>query len=210
MIFIDDKYKNGDYSFPNKDVPKEDKNGTYCRQNVQAIYSLFLSNQLAFGSTTMTRFDEDRAYSRGEQDVEQYKSWLMGEVSSDSSTTTTSVDSWDDLPVGRLHKRQGWSNINWKALSPAPAIMNSLHGQFDKMDFDLYVNTIDADSRGLMEDEKRRRMVEAKFMDWQIEFKKKAGIPVDEQMIYPRTQEEFDMFEAEDGFKLSVVASLLK
>lgn len=209
-IFVDEKYKTGDYAFPNRDINPQEKGNVYCRQNAQAIYSLFLNNQTAFGVTSMSRFDENRLYSRGEQSVEQYKSWLMGEVSDESSTTPVSVDSWDDLPVGRLHKRQGWSNVNWKALSPAPAIMNSLHGQFDKMDFDLYVNTIDADSRELMEDEKRKKMVEAKFMDWQIGFKKKAGIPVDEQMIYPRTQEEFDMFEAEDGFKLSVAVSMQK
>lgn len=210
MIPIIDGYSTGDYTFPSRDIPDTQKGEKYCLQNAQSVYALFLANQCSWGTADITRFSDNRAYSNGTQNVNRYKSWLLQDSDDGSSTTPVSVESFDDLPLSRQAKRLGWSNIMWRNLSPAPSIMSALHGQFDKADFDLYVNTIDADSRGLMENEKYRKMVEAKFADWQIEFKKKAGIPVDEQMIYPRTQEEFDMFEAEDGFKLAVAISMQK
>ncbi len=211
MIPILDDYKSEGYGFPSHDINPALKGAKYCLKNNQAIYSLFCRNETAWGVVDQKRFGTNRAYSNGIQDNSQYKSWLLQDSDDNSSSTeTTSVDAWDSLPISRVGKREGWANILWKNLSPAPALMNTLHGQFDKQDFDLYVNTIDADSRGLVEDEKYRKMVEAHFMDWQMEFKKKAGIPVDETMVYPRTQEEFDMFEAEDGFKLAVAVSMQK
>jgi hypothetical protein len=208
MIYIDDAYKSdGAYDFPSKDIDPALKNSEYNRQTAQAIYSLHVRNQTAWGIVGSSKFGVNRLYSRGEQDIEQYKKWLLNDASGDS---TTPVDDFDSTALSRVSKREGWANILWRNLSPAPMIMNALHGTMDKQDFDLYVDTIDADSRGLVEDEKYRKMVEAKFADWQIEYKQKAGIPVDEQMIYPRTQEEFDMFEAEEGFKLAVATSMQK
>ena len=210
MIPVDKRFKTGLYDFPDRDIDPKEKTAEYCMRNSMAIYALYCQNQTSWGIGTISRFATSRLYSRGEQSVEQYKDFLVQDYNDENSTESVAVENWDDLVNTKEGKRMGWLNINWKNLSPAPAIMNSLHGMFDKMDFDLYVNTIDADSRGMMEDEKYRRMVEAKFADWQVEFKRKAGIPVDEQMIYPRTQEEFDVFEAQDGFKLAVAVTMQK
>lgn len=211
MIPIIDKYKvEGEYGFPSRDINPSLKGKEYCIQNTQAIYSLHCRNEMSWGMVAQTRFAENRSYSTGNQNVEKYKSWLTADNTDASSTIPESVDAWDSLPLSRVSKREGWYSILWKNLSPAPAIMNNLHGQFDKQDFDLYVDTIDADSRGMIEDEKYRKMVEAKFADWQMEYKRKAGIPIDQQVVYPRTPEEFDMFEAEDGFKLSVAVAMQK
>lgn len=208
MITPLDKYKSeGEFDFPSRDIDPKLKDSVYDRKNNEAIYSMYLRNQCSWGINESNNFATNRAYSRGQQSTDQYKEWLLNDVSDD---TSTGVTSFDDTPIGRVSRREGWANILWQNLSPAPSVMNQLHGSLDKQDFDLYVDTIDADSRGLVEDEKYRKMVEAKFADWQVEFKKKAGIPVDEQMIYPRTQEEFDMFEAEDGFKLAVATSMQK
>jgi len=212
MIPINSDYKSeGSWDFPSQDINPTLKTDKYCRANSQAIYSMFCRNQTAWGHTEATKFTENRLYSTGKQSTEQYKTWLANDSTEDSSSTTaTSVTNWDDLALTKTAKREGWYNLLWKNLSPAPSIMNQLHGQFDKQDFDLYVDTIDADSRGLMQDEKYRMQVEANFADWQTEFKLKAGIPIDEEMIYPQSQEEFDMFEAEEGFKLTVATSMQK
>ena len=212
MIPVLDEYKNGMHDFPDRDIDPKTKTEKYCLNNALAIYALYCNNQTSWGmNSVVSKFTENRQYSRGEQSNEQYKDYLIQDYNENTtSAETTSVTDWDSLINTKVGKRMGWMNINWKNLSPAPAIMNALHGQFDKLDFDLYVDTIDADSRGLIEDEKYRRMVEAKFADWQIEFKKNAGIPVDEQVVYPRTQEEFDAFEAQDGFKLAVAVTMQK
>jgi len=210
MIPVLDQYKTGGTAFPNKDIdPKDKENPKYYKENAAAVYSLYCQSQTSWAMNDISRFNENRLYSRGEQDVAQYQSWLTDDTRT-TSDESISIESWDDVPLSRVQKRQGWLNINWKNLSPAPAIMNALHGHLDKLDFDVYVDTIDADSKGLAENEKYRKMVEAKFSDWQMEYKRKAGIPVDEQMLYPATQEEFEMFEAEDGFKLSVAVTMQK
>lgn len=208
MLDVDEKYKGEGYAFPSHDIDPKLKHGDYLRNHAESIYSLFLRNNCSWGVSDIDRFSENRLYSRGEQSIDSYKSWFLNDLSTDSSTSSS--DDFDSTPLSRVSKREGWANILWKNLSPAPMLMSSLHGSLDRQDFDLYIDTIDADSRGLMADAKYRKMVEAKFADWQIDFKKKAGIPVDEQMIYPRTQEEFDMFEAEDGFKLAVATSMQK
>ncbi len=211
MIPIIDAYRNGGYDRPSTDINPKEKGDKYGLNWARYLYSLYCSNQTSWGYNDVSRFNTNRLYSRGDQPNDQYKSWLLNEVNdSSSSTTPLSVSSWDDLGQTARGKRMGWANINFKNLSPAPALLNSLHGQLDKMDFDLYVNTIDADSRGLVEEEKYKRMVEAKFFSWQAEYKKNAGIPIDEEMLYPMTQEEFDMFEAEDGFKLAVATTMQK
>jgi hypothetical protein len=210
MIPVIDSYKsNGENGRPSTDINPKEKGDKYGLAWSKFIYGLYCSNQTSWGNTDANRFNTNRLYSRGEQPTDQYKNFLLNEVN-DTSDSTTSVTSWDDVQSTARSRRMGWSNINWKNLSPGPSIMNNLHGQFDKMDFDLYVNTIDADSRGLAEDEKYRRMVEAKFSDWQIEYKKNAGIPIDQEVPYPMTPEEFDMFEAEDGFKLAIATTMQK
>ena len=176
MIPILEQYKRGIHDFPSRDINPKDKGADYALKNAEAIYALYCQNQCAWGVGSASKFYTNRAYSMGRQNVDQYKNFLLNEYNDTTSTETTSVESWDDLTNTARGKRMGWMNISWQNLSPAPAIMNSLHGQFDLLDFDLYVDTIDADSRGLIEEEKYRRIVEAKFAVWQIEFKQVIDI----------------------------------
>lgn len=210
MIPILEPYKTSLHDFPSRDINPKDKGAMYALKNAEAIYSLYCQNQCSWGIGSASKFHTNRSYSMGRQNVDQYKNFLLNEYNDTTATETTSVESWDDLTNTSRGKRMGWMNISWQNLSPAPAIMNSLHGQFDLLDFDLYVDTIDADSRGLVEEEKYKKMVEAKFAEWQIEFKKRAGIPVDEDVVFPRSQEEFDAFESQDGFKLDVAVTMQK
>ena len=98
----------------------------------------------------------------------------------------------------------------WQNLSPAPAIMDALHGQFDKQDNDLYVDIMDPQSKDLEEDEAYLKLFEGLNLDWQNEYKKKAGIPIDEQTYYPKSVQEFEMMKAQDGFKFAVARAMQK
>lgn len=200
--------KGATFQRPETDIDPKKKDNAYALTWARYLYSLFCNNQTAWAASDISRFERNRQYSLGKQSTDQYKSWLINESNADT-TSTVSVTSFDDTAYSRVGKRQGWTNVNFDdPQSPAPAILNALHGALDKQDWDCYVNTIDETSKDLIEQEKYRRMVEAAFSDWQIEFKKKAGIPVDEEMIYPRSQEEFDMFEMEEGFKLAVAGTM--
>ena len=160
MIPILESYKTGLHDFPSRDTNPKLKGAGYALKNAEAIYSLYCQNQCAWGESTASKFYTNRAYSTGRQNVEQYKNFLLNEYNQTENAESISVESWDDLTNTARGKRMGWMNISWQNLSPAPAIMNSLHGQFDLLDFDLYVDTIDADSRGLIEEEKYKEITD--------------------------------------------------
>jgi hypothetical protein len=88
--------------------------------------------------------------------------------------------------------------------------MNAIHGMFDKLDYDIYCDTIDSNSQELKEQQKYVKLCEAKNADWQVEYKRNAGIPVDEDVILPKSPEELAMFEAQDGFKLAIAKAMQK
>ena len=203
------QYQNYEYAFPSRDINPEDKQDEYCRKNAQAIYSLFLRNKTSWGLLWTNDFYRCRQYSNGEQDCNQYKSWLLNDDSFNQNGET-SITSFDDTAVGRVAKREGWLNVLWANVSPAPMIMTTLHGLFDKMDFDCFVDTIDANSKALKEEQKFIKLCEAQNAEWQIEYKKNAGIPVDENVTFPASVEELAMEEAKHGFKLNVARAMQK
>jgi len=201
-------YADTEFAFPSRDIDPKLKTDKYCRQNSQAIYSLYCRKKTAWTSAYQNEFSTWRDYSRGQQSVEKYKKWLLD--SGSESTDNVAASSFDDTPLGRVSKREGWQNILFDNISPAPMILSSVHGMFDKADYDLFVDTIDADSRKLAEEQKYVKFVEAQNIEWQNKIKMDMGIPIDEDIIYPRSKEELDMFEAQDGFKLNVARAMQK
>jgi hypothetical protein len=202
-------YASHEFSFPSRDQDPSKKGASYCLNNARSIYALFLRNKTAWGVNGYKDFSISRDYSRGTQDTTQYKSWLLND-SQDDGFQSTSGQTFDDTPVGRESRRAGWMNIMWDNVSPAPMVMNAIHGMMDKMDFDIFADTIDANSKALKEEQKFVKLIEAQNSDWQIEYKKKAGIPVDENVVFPKSIEELDMYEAKDGFKLNVARAMQK
>jgi len=208
MIFpLLPSYKNNEFTFPSRDVDPKTKTASYCKSWAEGIYSLWTRDKTAWSVSAQDEFSTLRLYSRGEQDVTQYQNWLLGEV---NSTSNTAVDSFDDTSVGKISKREGWASVLWENISPAPMILSAIHGMFDKADYDLYVDTIDADSRKLAEEVKFTKLIEAQNADWQNKIKADMGIPIDEEIVYPKSKEELDMFEAQDGFKLNVARAMQK
>jgi len=202
-------YKDRAWDSPRTDIDPKKKDSQYCIDWSKYIYSLFCRNKTSWGIDTYTKFQELRDYSNGQQDVDKYKTWLLsGDDSSASSTTT--VDTFDTLPLTKVAKREGWFNVMWSNISPAPRIMSSLHGQFDKLDFDLYVDCADPDSRALEEEKAYRALVEAQNADWQNKIKRELGIPIDSTAVLPRSLEELDMLKARGGFKLNVARAMQK
>ncbi len=200
-------YKSVNFPFPSRDIDPKKKDKTYCLGWSKALYALWCSGKTAWTYDSQLEFTTLRAYARGEQDIDQYKAWLLDNSSSDSSTV---YDSFDDMPISKVGKREGWLNILWENLSPAPMIKDSIHGMFDKADYDLFVDTIDADSRRLAEEQKFIKFIEAQNIEWQNKIKAEMGIPIDENVPLPKSKEELDMFEAQDGFKLNVARAMQK
>ncbi len=209
MLPILSQYKDNEYFRPNGNINPQTKDSEYHKRWAQYVYSLWMRNACAWGVDGYNRFAELRAYSTGKQDITKYQTWLSSEVSTNQSSTIA-VDSFDSTPLSRISKREGWLNMLWENISPCPMILEALHGQFDELDYDLYTNVIDANSKDIEENEAYQRLVEGIFRDWQIEYKQKAGIPVDEDTFYPKSIQEFEAFKAQDGFKLNVARSMQK
>lgn len=209
MIPILSEYKDKEWGRPKQSIDPLKKQAEYHRQNSQFIYSLFTRNRCAWGNASYSRFDELRSYSMGEQSTDRYKKWLSNDLSTGESSTVA-VDSFDSTPLSRVAKKEGWYNMMFDNISPAPTILNALHGQFDKMDFDLYVNVIDQESKDLEESEAYLKYFEGQNLEWQNEYKLKAGIPIDENTYYPKSPQEFEMYKAQGGFKLGVARSMQK
>jgi hypothetical protein len=208
MLPVFNEFSLYEFGFPDRSIDPKLKKSEYCRKNCMAIYSLFLRNKTSWGLLGANDFFQQRDYSNGNQDETPYKSWLLNDSKYDGSDASITV--FDDTAVGRISKREGWQNLMWKNVSPAPQLMSVLHGMFDKQDWDCYVDTIDANSKALKEQQKYVKLCEAQNADWQIEYKKKAGIPVDENQVFPKSLEELAAFEAKDGFKLNVARAMQK
>ena len=206
MIPSENQYKSGKYDFPSRDINPKQKGEQYCKENVQAIYSLFLRNKTAFSPKAYDSFNTLRLYSNGQQSTEKYKSWLV----EDDTQNDTGAETWDTTTVSRVAKRHGWYNVLWDNVSPAPKIMSMIHGLFDDTEWDIFVDNIDRYSKNLLEGEKYMQIVQGRESKWQNEFKQRAGIPIDEDIVYPKSKEEFDMSVASDGFKLNIAKAMEK
>lgn len=204
-------YIQGDYPFPSQSIdPQLKLQPDYGLSWCKAIWSLYVRNQTSWGIDTTDYFNRMRRYSEGAQDSFQYRSWLKNQMPQEDGTSNEMTTIWDDNSYTKEMKRKGYDTIMFQNLSPASKILNSLHGLLDKVDYDIMADCVDADSRGLVEFMKYKQFHEAKDAQFQAEYKKKAGIPIDEQTSFPKTKEELDAFEAREGFKLNVAKSMQK
>lgn len=208
-MFKVNKYVNGEYNFPNSNInPKLKTEEPYCMDYTKALFSLYQKNATSWGVNTLEYFDNMRRYANGDQDNYQYLSFIKNGDTEDDSAIPTIYD--DNASFTKEFKRKGLGTIMTQNLSPATKILNSIHGMLDKLDYDIMADTIDADSRGLVEFTKYKKYHEAKDIAFQMEFKKKAGLPVDQPTNFPKTKEELDAFEAKEGFKLNVAKAMQK
>jgi hypothetical protein len=109
-----------------------------------------------------------------------------------------------------MANRQGWMNVLFDNISIAPKVMDAFHGMFDDVEFDIFVDAIDSNSRDKEEHEKWLKYVQGINEQWQAQFKQRAGIPIDEQVELPKSLEELEMMAANDGFKLNISKAMEK
>jgi len=209
MLPVIEAYKQ-DFPMPRQSINPAEKTADYHKRWASYIYSLYITNKTSWGIASYDRFQELRDYSCGRQSTDRYKKWLVNDWNTGSSTSSVSVDSFDDLPIAREAKRKGWFNVLFDNISPAPTIMDAIHGMLDKLDYDLFVNVIDPESKELEENEAYLKFFEGQNLAWQNEYKLKAGIPIDENTFYPKSVQEFEMFKAQDGFKLNIARAMQK
>jgi len=212
FVKVENRYNTSDnenkdlFPFPNRDINPEKKDAVYDKKFAEAIYSIFISDRAAWGIGDFDAIQKNRAYATGNQSTERYKKHLLDEQNQDGEAAASA----DDMPISRVAKRSGWYNVLWKNLSIGPKLMDSLQGMFAPVDFDLYVDAVDPSSMSMQENAKYMALVMGQNQEWQIAYKKKAGIPVDENLILPKTTQELASVEQQGGFKLNIAKAMEK
>jgi hypothetical protein len=207
MIRYIEDYKDKHTPPPDRDINPASKGDKYNREWATYVYSLWAKNRTAWGYDSVEKFKTFRRYAKGKQDVEKYKSFLL-----DDSSKLTGKDVQDvvNTPLGRMANRQGWVNVLFDNISIGPKVMDAFHGMFDDIEFDIFVDAIDSNSRDKQESEKWLRYVQGINEQWQAQFKQRAGIPIDEGVELPKSLEELEMMAANDGFKLNIAKAMEK
>jgi hypothetical protein len=108
VIPILDAFKSKEWVRPNQEIDPQKKDKAYHQRNAEFIYSLYCRDKCAWGINGYNKFNELRAYSRGNQSTDRYKVWAVNDFSTaGSSTTPVALDTFDDLPLTRLAKKYG-------------------------------------------------------------------------------------------------------
>ena len=204
-------FKNGEYPFPNIDVPKEEKNTEKYALNVgQAIYSRHIKDKGGISYSYSTACGELRSYGRAMQSEDKYKSYLSGKVSNSSDEVVTGTDgSWNK---NMSYERKGWMNVLWDIVSPAVKIRNMIHGIFDDADFDIKADAVDADSGAEEENRKWKAWINSRaFMKNAMDtLYGRAGLPQEPIEFIPDNLTELEMYQAAGGFKVAYAMALEK
>lgn len=207
MIRSIDEYKDGKHDFPDRDTNPQLKSEAYSVAWARAIYALWMRSKTAWGQSDVNKFSTWRRYAKGKQDVDKYKSFLLDDSSKLTGKNATDVI---NTPLGRMANREGWVNVLFDNISIAPKVMDAFHGMFDDIEFDIFVDAIDSNSRDKQEYEKWLTYVQGVNEQWQAQYKQRAGIPIDEQVELPKSLEELEMMAANDGFKLNIAKAMEK
>lgn len=194
--------------FPDKKISesKKSKDKKYHIDFARAIYGLWQDNKTAISSSDRERFKNLRLYGSGNQPQEKYQdSKLRAEIVGE-----TQYDEDGEVINKTRSVRAGYNQIDSANVSLMPRIKNRIKGYLNKIDYDITVDTIDDNSGAEKESKKNEMRVMMEHGKFINEFKRNAGIPVEEPMYLPQSPQELELFEAINGFKLNSATAMEK
>jgi hypothetical protein len=200
---IDQSYVGKLGQAPDRSINPALKGEAYCREWSKFIYSAFINDRTSWGASSFSHANLMRLYANGEQPVDLYQNSLLGEPS-------TSTLPLNEMPISRVAKREGWYNIMWKPISLAPKLINNVLGMMDGVDFDIFVNATDSNSRDIEATAKSKAFVMSLNKDFLMRYKGAAGLPMEEEKLVPDNPYELDMIERADGFKVNYAKAMQK
>ena len=185
--------------FPNFETTSEETKSTpeYSQQCARAIVDKYKRNKAAISPGWKDFFHELRLYGAGRQSTDQYKTFLSG---------GKSVDSSDGLHTDETKEiaRKGWYSIQWDdVFSFLPNLRSQILGHFSSIDQDIRADNIDIDSGATEE----RKMLELHvdthpvFSSLINDLKQTANIPIEEPKFIPEGINELEEMLKDGGFK---------
>ena len=199
------------YPFPSKRKPETAKNTSkeYHIEWAKAIHSIFTEGQGGITESDRSWMRLLRLYGSGNQPHDLYVDTKAG---STAATNTDFDAQGNDVRDNSKspQARTGNNHINQSNPSLMPRIKNKIKGFVNSIDYDIVIDTIDDNSGAEKEDKKNAIRVQMEHGKFIADFKRNAGIPVEEPVYIPQSPQELELFESVNGFKLNSAIAMEK
>ena len=204
-----DQYLSGAYPRPDSvNTNPADKDDKYDRDFCEYFYHMWLSGGAAWEYDYRDTIERNRTYWRGEQDINQYKSYLYGNRSN-GGRTGIGVDGTDIRDFDSVNKEARKSALKeifrkGDIASPAPYIRNSIHGMFNESDRRVKVKMTDLNSMRKERRNKWRTWADKQLKGFLDEMYKNIDSenPTDAVEL-PDSMEELEVMEFNGKFRLN-------
>jgi hypothetical protein len=181
---------NNFYPLPNRILPPEKKDGKYTVKFGKGIYFNWRSGNFFMSFSRVDRFKNNRSYSAGEQDEEQYMPQFC--MHYDNKTK----------------ERQGLANLNYSIVPFAPRIVNSaiemMNSTTNRTNV-VFLNDVANEERS---DLKLKMQVDIENKDFIKDINGLRGVKSDFPSNMPENKEALDALEEAGGLKLPVETAL--
>lgn len=201
---IDPAYVDKLGQMPNRSIDPDLKDEVYHREFTEFIYSAFVNDRTSWGASAFSHMNLMRLYANGEQPVDIYQNSILGDAVPNNGTQL------DSMPISKVAKREGWYNVLWKPISLAPKLLSNVQGMLDTVDFDIFVNAVDSNSRDIEATAKAKAYVLSLNKEFLMKYKGAAGLPMEEEKAIPDNPYEIEMLERADGFKVNYAKAMQK
>ena len=199
-------YKNGNFNYPNSNVPTMEKDASYFKMWAEKIYHLCLNGKAWMPLSDYGSIDVMRAYSDGRQPTSQYKDWILGSWgirNQGGETASVNGEGWDirDDESAEV-RRKAWVNLKTQPVSVAPKIVSKINEHIRSMYYEMSVNAIDSYSVENEELAKYRMWFEHQNRQWLESQYALVGIQMEEPIFQPTNLYELELYASSGGFKL--------
>lgn len=199
------KSKNKVYPFPDMDgTSEEDKQKPkYSLSFMQAVHSMYCTDKLSLGYGMASALTIFRAYSKGRQSIEKYKTFYSGRTKRNDSTVSDDIDG--SGLTNKEYASKGWMNVLWDIVSFMPRLGNVIKGYFSDLDWDIKASNVDIDSGAEEEENMLKFWNESYFTRTLNLLRKQAQLPQKTLEYIPQSIAELEEMKAAGGFKAAYV-----
>lgn len=197
------------YPFPSKRMmeSKKSQNKEYHMAWAKAINSLYTNNKSGISALDRDKMALMRRYGSGTQPSSLYADYAS---SNNGLINSSGIDEDGNQITNTKSARNGFNHINDSNVSLMPRIKNRVKGYVYGVDYDIVIDTIDDNSGAEKEDKKNAMRVQMEHGKFIAEFKKNAGLPIDQPAYVPQSPQELELYASINGFKLNSAIAMEK
>lgn len=184
MRFANDYTKNV-FPFPQDDIdPKLKLNPEWLLEAAKAVYGKFLNDQTGFLYSEQEKFDRQRRYGQGRQDIDKYKTqWKPTEGADDRNA-------------------KGYVNLDFKIFSPAQKFKAMMRYSMTSMQTEPQVRAVDEASGGEKEEKKFTAWFYSVYGKLVDSIESVTKMKQKKPDFIPSSLEELEVFSEINGFKI--------